>query len=128
MIRRPPRSTRTDTLFPYTTLFRSADARGQRLEEPDVRDRAGQVDVAHALAAHLGQGDLGAALFAHHAAVLHALVLAAQALVVLDRPAEGGAEQAVPLGPEGAVVVGLGRVYLPERSPAAQVRGDVGRA
>src|SRR3546814_2641369 len=30
MIRRPPRSTRTDTLFPYTTLFRS------RLSEPDV--------------------------------------------------------------------------------------------
>src|SRR3546814_1882138 len=27
MIRRPPRSTRTDTLFPYTTLFRSHDAR-----------------------------------------------------------------------------------------------------
>src|SRR3546814_4275473 len=27
MIRRPPRSTRTDTLFPYTTLFRSTPAR-----------------------------------------------------------------------------------------------------
>src|SRR3546814_4274698 len=27
MIRRPPRSTRTDTLFPYTTLFRSLDRR-----------------------------------------------------------------------------------------------------
>src|SRR3546814_15736127 len=27
MIRRPPRSTRTDTLFPYTTLFRSIDGR-----------------------------------------------------------------------------------------------------
>src|SRR3546814_6464395 len=27
MIRRPPRSTRTDTLFPYTTLFRSLRAR-----------------------------------------------------------------------------------------------------
>src|SRR3546814_9924528 len=27
MIRRPPRSTRTDTLFPYTTLFRSAGHR-----------------------------------------------------------------------------------------------------
>src|SRR3546814_3450501 len=27
MIRRPPRSTRTDTLFPYTTLFRSPRAR-----------------------------------------------------------------------------------------------------
>src|SRR3546814_13887880 len=31
MIRRPPRSTRTDTLFPYTTLFRS----GQRVEEQE---------------------------------------------------------------------------------------------
>src|SRR3546814_10219749 len=32
MIRRPPRSTRTDTLFPYTTLFRStrSDAGGRR--------------------------------------------------------------------------------------------------
>src|SRR3546814_11368449 len=30
MIRRPPRSTRTDTLFPYTTLFRSQCGRGGR--------------------------------------------------------------------------------------------------
>src|SRR3546814_12291839 len=30
MIRRPPRSTRTDTLFPYTTLFRSDDRKCQR--------------------------------------------------------------------------------------------------
>src|SRR3546814_17573692 len=29
-IRRPPRSTRTDTLFPHTTLFRSRDLLGQR--------------------------------------------------------------------------------------------------
>src|SRR3546814_8433626 len=29
MIRRPPRSTRTDTLFPYTTLFRSAALKGR---------------------------------------------------------------------------------------------------
>src|SRR3546814_1173659 len=29
MIRRPPRSTRTDTLFPYTTLFRSRRRRAQ---------------------------------------------------------------------------------------------------
>src|SRR3546814_9256958 len=29
MIRRPPRSTRTDTLFPYTTLFRSVAAEGK---------------------------------------------------------------------------------------------------
>src|SRR3546814_7611305 len=31
MIRRPPRSTRTDTLFPYTTLFRSARAAAERM-------------------------------------------------------------------------------------------------
>src|SRR3546814_11852102 len=34
MIRRPPRSTRTDTLFPYTTLFRSLDlAEGKKLRD-----------------------------------------------------------------------------------------------
>src|SRR3546814_8209977 len=32
MIRRPPRSTRTDTLFPYTTLFRSSHSRTQEAE------------------------------------------------------------------------------------------------
>src|SRR3546814_13856577 len=33
MIRRPPRSTRTDTLFPYTTLFRSRSRRVQGGEQ-----------------------------------------------------------------------------------------------
>src|SRR6056297_4117475 len=33
MIRRPPRSTRTDTLFPYTTLFRSLQAFAQAAVE-----------------------------------------------------------------------------------------------
>src|SRR3546814_1534336 len=37
MIRRPPRSTRTDTLFPYTTLFRSDDAEGADQCGPEVR-------------------------------------------------------------------------------------------
>src|SRR3546814_3481736 len=34
MIRRPPRSTRTDTLFPYTTLFRSRGRRRLPLRSP----------------------------------------------------------------------------------------------
>src|SRR3546814_6755905 len=38
MRRRPPRSTRTDTLFPYTTLFRSVQRRHRVLE--DHRDAA----------------------------------------------------------------------------------------
>src|SRR3546814_20150529 len=37
MIRRPPRSTRTDTLFPYTTLFRSG-RNGYAGTTPDVRE------------------------------------------------------------------------------------------
>src|SRR3546814_12972703 len=51
MIRRPPRSTRTDTLFPYTTLFRSADVRAT----PDI-DR-GVIDVAVALSGWAGDTD-----------------------------------------------------------------------
>src|SRR3546814_4352359 len=42
MIRRPPRSTRTDTLFPYTTLFRSPHAR------PKPGDTDHRLPVAHA--------------------------------------------------------------------------------
>src|SRR3546814_4584179 len=36
MIRRPPRSTRTDTLFPYTTLFRSARREDEHIVEPEI--------------------------------------------------------------------------------------------
>src|SRR3546814_6040491 len=39
MIRRPPRSTRTDTLFPYTTLFRSADGAVGAVVHNDENDR-----------------------------------------------------------------------------------------
>src|SRR3546814_3326408 len=39
MIRRPPRSTRTDTLFPYTTLFRSADGWQVRPADVDASHR-----------------------------------------------------------------------------------------
>src|SRR3546814_2537132 len=38
MIRRPPRSTRTDTLFPYTTLFRSKVARAMSADVADFDD------------------------------------------------------------------------------------------
>src|SRR3546814_8478847 len=39
MIRRPPRSTRPDTLFPYTTLFRSGERPGAEADDPDRRTR-----------------------------------------------------------------------------------------
>src|SRR3546814_1591841 len=64
MIRRPPRSTRTDTLFPYTTLFRSAggglratraaDAGPSNHRRPAVRAPGERVDTQrrHAVAAY----------------------------------------------------------------------------
>src|SRR3546814_1405685 len=45
MIRRPPRSTRTDTLFPYTTLFRSAFVGVAAV--PLGRTRPGRAEIRH---------------------------------------------------------------------------------
>src|SRR3546814_3822687 len=48
MIRRPPRSTRTDTLFPYTTLFRSEDMRvilGEVAHPHDAVQRAARLEA-----------------------------------------------------------------------------------
>src|SRR3546814_2304267 len=47
MVRRPPRCTRTDTLFPYTTLFRSRGdrARGARDGDRDLAPLPGVPDV-----------------------------------------------------------------------------------
>src|SRR3546814_17803757 len=54
MIRRPPRSTRTDTLFPYTTLFRSARILGPdgQLRHFFWRPRDLDVFEAHLRACH----------------------------------------------------------------------------
>src|SRR3546814_11538179 len=55
MIRRPSRSTRTDTLFPYTTLFRSPSVPFHRLKIADGLREIGWLQFnADALAAHAG--------------------------------------------------------------------------
>src|SRR3546814_19884336 len=46
MIRRPPRSTRTDTLFPYTTLFRSVMLQGRYWIDQFRRVIGAQTDSA----------------------------------------------------------------------------------
>src|SRR3546814_9685113 len=79
MIRRPPRSTRTDTLFPYTTLFRSR--RGAAVPQRRIAVRVGEdkafgqeavaidiaagriglgIDVAIGAEAHIAAGAIGA--------------------------------------------------------------------
>src|SRR3546814_19013266 len=72
MIRRPPRATRTDTLFPYTTLFRSFriaevvagegpdDAGEDRLGAAEVLQRLDQ-RVARTRGTRIGLGDVGLA-------------------------------------------------------------------
>src|SRR3546814_10363157 len=50
MIRRPPRSTRTDTLFPYTTLFRSGTAQQGGGRPERVRPRGRDPPARHAQA------------------------------------------------------------------------------
>src|SRR6056297_1154569 len=70
MIRRPPRSTRTDTLFPYTTLFRSRDAPGgdgpsgggRRRLRPGRRGALRQPRLRPRLGLPAGQGRRTAAL------------------------------------------------------------------
>src|SRR3546814_14745071 len=54
MIRRPPRSTRTDTLFPYTTLFRSrgsarAETRTARMEDVVTRHHESLTELGRML-------------------------------------------------------------------------------
>src|SRR3546814_6602635 len=66
MIRRPPRSTRTDTLFPYTTLFRSGRdhqheprLRGRRRDAPRGRGRNAQEPVRRIELRHQRHGQEG---------------------------------------------------------------------
>ena len=100
-----------------------AETARDTLEVPDVRDRRGQLDVAHALAAHLRARDLDATALADDALEADALVLAAVALPVLGRTEDLLAEQAVLLRLERAVVDRLGLLDLAVRPRADLVRG-----
>ena len=97
-----------------------AQAAGHRLEEPDVNDRRGQLDVAHALAADPGMGHLHAATVADHPFVLHPAVLTAGALPVFLGTEDSLAEESVLFRTVGPVVDRLRLLDLAER-PATDV-------
>src|SRR5690606_17189828 len=89
-----------------------AEAAGHTLEEPDVGDRGGQLDVAHPLAAHLRARDFHATALADDALVADPLVLAAVALPVPLGTEDALVEQALLLRAEGAIVDRLGLLDL----------------
>src|SRR3546814_4858446 len=60
MIRRPPRSTRTDTLFPYTTLFRSEDKRRASSGIPHKFAHIGQTTRNSGRSRHSGRYEVRA--------------------------------------------------------------------
>ena len=71
--------------------------------------------MTHALTAHLGTGDLNAALVTDLTLVAYLLVLTTVTFPVLGRSKDALAEQTVALGLQGAVVDGLGLLDLAVR-------------
>src|SRR3546814_10405562 len=108
MIRRPPRSTRTDTLFPYPTLFRSdsldavteladhqfggigIDGLVDGRHDAHLHQRLDDVDAAlgHATGEFLHGDGLGNDDVAQHLLLLRSVVLMMHALFALDAAAE----------------------------------------
>src|SRR3546814_15531861 len=95
MLRRPPRSTRTDTLFPYTTLFRSgrddgaADDVHRRLVRPPQQVGRRRQVLQHAAlqgAVRAGGGDrLAAARSEEHTSELQSLMRISYAVFCLKK-------------------------------------------
>src|SRR3546814_3243830 len=120
MIRRPPRSTRTDTLFPYTTLFRSV------ADIDHARVLAGALDHPGGLGRQLAEVDarglVGAMLRPHDRkdAEFGEVRLAPQAaedhLIFIGREAVLGND----LGRDGDV----GHARPPSRCPCARERSE----
>src|SRR3546814_14014065 len=90
MIRRPPRSTRTDTLFPYTTLFRSFEAleeahAEQRHAAGLLADRRRQVVELELADAQGAQGDRGGMRSEEHTSELQSLMRISYAVFCLKK-------------------------------------------
>ena len=103
-----------------------AEAARHGLEEPDVSDRHGELDVAHALATDARDRDFDATAIADDVLVFDALVFSAGALVVAHGAEDLLAEEAARLGLEGAVVDRLGILHLALRPFADGLGGSDG--
>src|SRR3546814_10930630 len=112
MIRRPTRSTRTDTLFPYTTLFRSRLHLVHHLAQRAAVELGGEGDVALALVARdlrrpAGHADVGHRRQRHRAVLAAHPQLADQARVVQRGLGEADTDRHL-----APALVGLGQALL----------------
>src|SRR3546814_2570131 len=107
MIRRPPRSTRTDTLFPYTTLFRSLTAAARRLSvEHTTVSRRVQACEASAGAPLFTRSASGYALTEAGRKLLPRAEAMEQAFAGIERSLAGESRE-----PSGLVRIGCSEAY-----------------
>src|SRR3546814_9174608 len=85
MIRRPPRSTRTDTLFPYTTLFRSHRRDGQRSAASHSRRRRSRAESGRAASCRHPSVPLGGDRSEEHTSELQSLMRISYAVFCLKK-------------------------------------------
>src|SRR3546814_2371378 len=104
MIRRPPRSTRTDTLFPYTTLFRSV-----------LYHRAILQDAANRAISMAGENSLTGAAEGHHRIGLAGSACHFHALRTDRHPRNRNAFDARRTGRQQALDVGYRDMALEDR-------------
>src|SRR3546814_10999598 len=110
MIRRPPRSTRTDTLFPYTTLFRSIKARAA-----DAEGDARRAALGYAAALDAAPANELVAIRTYRAAMEAGdTALVDRALGVLERSGVAPQDSAL-WRPAGAVAGQADQTRLEER-------------
>src|SRR3546814_19475788 len=123
MKRRPPRSTRTDTLFPYTTLFRSRSKGRERCRPAEPREAlpppcqasAGLFLEARVQQAEMWQSDLGRVAAPAQPSLLelalgdHALVVVEQRVDLLAVDDVGLVDEVAPESGRASVRAGGGR-------------------
>src|SRR3546814_7192243 len=94
MIRRPPRSTRTDTLFPYTTLFRSASRRAPGDGRRDRLPADPRRPALPAVSAAVAQADRRRS--EEHTSELQSLMRISYAVLCLKKKKESTKEHNMP--------------------------------
>src|SRR3546814_2943690 len=83
MIRRPPRSTRTDTLFPYTTLFRSSG--GFETGNAALIAAKNSILRAQSYTGHVGDGSASGRRSEEHTSELQSLMRISYAVFCLKK-------------------------------------------